>query len=348
MIIFSILACLLTLTTKIAIPTISRPSGIENNLEASAQLGLLADSSIDSHISNNLITFKTYYPIAGSGFAETRVILNGFMIRKFLGLRVMLVKSLAVILSISTGLKIGKEGPLVHIAACTGNILCRFFSKYIGKGEKYRDTLSAAAAAGVVVTFGAPIGGVIFALEEFATIFLPKTTLRTLLCSITATLTLKFLDPYGNGKIGFFETLHFPDWQKFELIPFTIVGILGGATGALFVKFARAWDQFARPQFKGWMLLEVLSVTILTGFLSFWDPFTKISSRNLLNNLVSTCGSHSINEYGLCPQDLESYKSVILRLSSALAINGLLMIVAFGIVSLFYYLINFNTLFLIR
>jgi hypothetical protein len=48
----------------------------------------------------------------------------------------------------------------------TGNILSYLFPKY-GKNEaKKREILSAAAAAGVSVAFGAPIGGVLFSLEE--------------------------------------------------------------------------------------------------------------------------------------------------------------------------------------
>lgn len=47
-----------------------------------------------------------------------------------------------------------------------GNIFSYLFPKY-GKNEaKKREILSAAAAAGVSVAFGAPIGGVLFSLEE--------------------------------------------------------------------------------------------------------------------------------------------------------------------------------------
>ena len=60
----------------------------------------------------------------------------------------------------------GKEGPLVHVACCCGNFFSYLFPKY-GKNEaKKREILSAAAAAGVSVAFGAPIGGVLFSLEE--------------------------------------------------------------------------------------------------------------------------------------------------------------------------------------
>jgi len=69
-------------------------------------------------------------------------------------------------LAVGANLSLGKEGPLVHIAACCGNVFAHLFPKY-GKNEaKRREVLSAAAAAGVSVAFGAPIGGVLFSLEE--------------------------------------------------------------------------------------------------------------------------------------------------------------------------------------
>ena len=56
---------------------------------------------------------------------------------------------------------------MVHMACCTGNILAYLFPKYGRNEAKKREILSAAAAAGVSVAFGAPIGGVLFRYEYF-------------------------------------------------------------------------------------------------------------------------------------------------------------------------------------
>lgn len=47
-----------------------------------------------------------------------------------------------------------------------GNVLSYLFPKYGRNEAKKREILSAAAAVGVSVAFGAPIGGVLFSLEE--------------------------------------------------------------------------------------------------------------------------------------------------------------------------------------
>ena len=52
-----------------------------------------------------------------------------------------------------------------------GNILSYLFPKYGRNEAKKREILSASAAAGVSVAFGAPIGGVLFSLEEVSSNF---------------------------------------------------------------------------------------------------------------------------------------------------------------------------------
>src|ERR1700733_11970928 len=83
----------------------------------------------------------------------------------FLGFWTLFIKSIALPLSIASGLSVGKEGPSVHYAVCTGNVVSRFFTKYRGNAGKTREILTATAGTGVAVAFGSPIGGVLFSLE---------------------------------------------------------------------------------------------------------------------------------------------------------------------------------------
>lgn len=277
-----------------------------------------------------------YYSAAGSGVAEVRVILSGFVLHGFLGLKTLIVKTFALILSVASGLSLGKEGPFVHIATCVGNIACRLFTKYDHNDGKRREVLSAAAAAGVAVAFGAPIGGVLFSLEEVAYFFPAKTLFRTFFCCIVAALTLKFLNPYGNGKIVMFEVRYHRDWEFVELVAFIVVGILGGATGATFIKASRRWAQSFRkiPMFKRWPVAEVMLVALITGLVSFWNPFTKLPVAKLLFNLASPCDVAQPDHHGLCPTEIEDIFPIVGKLAIAFFIKGLLTIITFGIVSL--------------
>lgn len=54
--------------------------------------------------------------------------------RGYLGKWTLIIKSVGIMLAVSAGLSLGKEGPLVHIVCCIGNIIAYFFPKY-GKNE---------------------------------------------------------------------------------------------------------------------------------------------------------------------------------------------------------------------
>lgn len=275
-----------------------------------------------------------YYSAAGSGVAEVRVILSGFVLHGFLGVKTLLVKTAALILSVASGLSLGKEGPFVHIATCVGNIACRLFTKYDKNDGKRREVLSAAAAAGVTVAFGAPIGGVLFCLEEVAYFFPAKTLFRTFFACITAALTLKFLNPYGTNKIVIFEVRYLVDWEFFEIGAFIIVGMLGGAAGAIFIKASRSWARsFRRISFiKKYPLAEVMLVALLTGLVSYWNSLTKMPVAKLLFNLASPCDPKKHDEMNLCPTDIDKIFPVVSKLAGAFFIKGILTIITFGIV----------------
>ena len=171
---FAIAACLLTLITRTEIPSTFSLSTLDENLGAVRQKHRGEHDSEqkdamgrpESSNAEPPPPTMVYYPAAGSGVAEVKVILSGFVVHGYLGVRTLVVKTLALILSVASGLSIGKEGPYVHIATCVGNIACRLFSKYNHNDGKRREVLSAAAASGVGVAFGAPISGVLFSLEE--------------------------------------------------------------------------------------------------------------------------------------------------------------------------------------
>lgn len=134
---------------------------------------------------------KSFAPYAaGSGISEMKCIIAGFVMKGFLGSTTLLIKSIGLPLAIASGLSVGKEGPSVHYAVCTGNVISRFFDKYRRNAAKTREILSASAAAGVGVAFGSPIGGVLFSLEEMSNTFPAKTLWRSYFCALVGTAVL--------------------------------------------------------------------------------------------------------------------------------------------------------------
>ncbi|KAK0629829.1 chloride channel [Bombardia bombarda] len=339
-IILASISCLLTLTTKTVVPSAYRLTTLDENLAAEA--AVQADNEADeSSISPRQAPEQPvappmiYYSAAGSGVAEVRVILSGFVLHGFLGFQTLLIKTVGLVLAVASGLSLGKEGPYVHIATCVGNIACRLFVKYDRNDAKRREVLSAAAAAGVAVAFGAPLGGVLFGLEEVAYFFPAKTLFRTFFCCITAALTLKFLNPYGTHKIVMFQVKYVIDWEYFEIGSFILVGVLGGAAGALFIKASRRWAKtFRRVKvIKAYPLLEVVLVALVTGLIGYWNNLTKLPVAKLLYNLAAPCDDrdNNLEDLGLCPETRDEIPPVLLNLLAAFLIKGLLTIVTFGI-----------------
>lgn len=116
---------------------------------------------------------------------------------------------------------------IVFVFVFLGNILSYLFPKYGRNEAKKREILSAAAAAGVSVAFGAPIGGVLFSLEEVSYYFPLKTLWRSFFCALIAAFILRSINPFGNEHtVLFFVEYHKP-WIFFELVPFVALGIMG-------------------------------------------------------------------------------------------------------------------------
>ncbi|OQV00247.1 hypothetical protein CLAIMM_05771 [Cladophialophora immunda] len=329
------LACFITLYSKTVVPS-QIASTFDENLGAIKQ-NVNDDADEDKSGGAQLLTTQDplppniYYSAAGSGVAEVKVILSGFVLHGYLGLRVLVLKTIALILSVASGMSLGKEGPYVHIATCVGNIACRLFSKYNLNDGKRREVLSASAAAGVAVAFGSPLGGVLFSLEEVSYYFPPKTLFRTFFCCIVAALSLKFLNPYGTSKIVLFEVRYITDWRFFELFIFILLGVAGGLAGALFIKASRFWaTTFRRIKvIKTYPMLEVLLVALVTGLIGFWNRYTRLAVTELLFELASPCQKHSST--GLCPKTEDEILRVIGYLSMAFVVKAFLTTITFGI-----------------
>lgn len=241
---------------------------------------------------------RTFAPYAvGSGVPEIKTILSGFIIRGYLGKWTLLIKSIGVMLAVSAGLSLGKEGPLVHVACCIGNIISYLFPKY-GKNEaKKREILSAAAAAGVSVAFGAPIGGVLFSLEEVSYYFPLKTLWRSFFCALVAAFVLRSFNPFGNDHLVLFYVESKTTWIFFELVPFVLIGVLGGIVGTLFIKANIHMCRYRKHSKLGkYPITEVLVITLITAIISFPNQFTRMNTSELIKHLFSQCGVADVSD----------------------------------------------------
>ncbi|XP_066861196.1 H(+)/Cl(-) exchange transporter 5 isoform X2 [Anser cygnoides] len=212
-----------------------------------------------------VLLVKGFAPYAcGSGIPEIKTILSGFIIRGYLGKWTLIIKTITLVLAVSSGLSLGKEGPLVHVACCCGNILCHLFTKYRKNEAKRRE-----------VSYYFPL----------------KTLWRSFFAALVAAFTLRSINPFGNSRLVlFYVEFHMP-WHLLELVPFVLLGIFGGLWGAFFIRSNIAWCRRRKTTKLGkYPVLEVFVVTAITAILAFPNEYTRMSTSELISELFNDCG----------------------------------------------------------
>ncbi|CAF1120862.1 unnamed protein product [Adineta steineri] len=236
---------------------------------------------------------------SGSGIPEIKTILSGFIMYGYLGKWTFLIKSIGMIFATSAGLIVGKEGPFVHISCCCGNLFSKLFPKYGNNEARKREILSAAAATGVSVAFGAPIGGILFSLEEISYYFPYKTLWRTFLCCMIGALVVRIINPYGNGHEIQFPVEYNVPWAIFEVIPFIGLGALGGLWGTLFIKTNIRWLKYKKTSRIGqYPRAEVIILTLITAIICYPNNYLRLTMPELIRRLVGQC--HVEDHMDLC------------------------------------------------
>lgn len=234
-------------------------------------------------------------PISGgSGIPEIKCFLNGIDLPRIVHVKTVFCKVIGVTFSVAAGLPVGKEGPMVHsgavVAVATSQSkMFSFLTKDFHNDMEKRDFVACGAAAGVASAFVAPIGGVLFSLEEGASYWSTKLTWRAFFCAMSAIATLYAMSnvdvAWGQADIdklfsfGEFSTFRgepFIDEIKiWELPVFICIGCLGGLIGAIFNatnEHITKWRMKHVNHSKGRRFTEVCCVSLLVSIVSFLMP----------------------------------------------------------------------------
>ncbi|KAJ5016166.1 putative chloride channel protein UM03490-D [Colletotrichum sp. SAR 10_99] len=271
---------------------------------------------------------KSFAPYAaGSGISEIKCIIAGFVMKGFLGFWTLLIKSVCLPLAIASGLSVGKEGPSVHYAVCTGNVISRLFDKYRRNAAKTREILSACAAAGVAVAFGSPIGGVLFSLEEMSSYFPLKTLWRSYFCALVATAVLAAMNPFRTGQLVMFQVHYDRSWHFFEVVFYIILGIFGGLYGAFVIKWNLRAQAFRKKYLTKYAIAEATILAAATAIICYPNVFLRIDMTESMEILFLECEGAE-DYHGLCEPDRKL--SNILSLALATILRVLLVIISYG------------------
>ncbi|GAP91158.1 putative chloride channel 3 [Rosellinia necatrix] len=266
-----------------------------------------------------------------SGLPEIKTVLGGFIIRRFLGGWTLVTKSLGLCLAVASGMWLGKEGPLVHVACCCANLFIKLFPIINGNEARKRAVLSAAASSGISVAFGSPIGGVLFSLEQLSYYFPDKTMWQSFVCAMTAAGVLQALDPFRSGKLVLYQVKFSTGWHGFEIIPFALLGILGGIYGGLFIKANMRVAQWKKST--TWLpgpLTQVVIVAFITAFINYPNFYMRAQASELVSSLFTDCNLVLDDPFALCKTGAASASTIVLLLFASI-LGFFLAAVTFGL-----------------
>ena len=200
---------------------------------------------------------------AASGLPEVIAFLNGTFQAKIFAGPALIVKYVACLMSVGSGLPAGPEAPMIHLGAMVGRMVSAHDSvvaslakrskvidalfRNLRNEKDARDFVTAGTAAGVASAFGAPVGGVLFALEEISSSWTPSLTWKVFLTSmLAASVTCVIISAHTSAedKYTFIGTINRESIEFYQgetsannvlvLIPAIFIGLVAGVLAAGF------------------------------------------------------------------------------------------------------------------
>lgn len=111
-------------------------------------------------------------------------------------------------------------------------------------------------AVGVTSTFGAPIGGVLFAIEVSSTTFTVSNLWKSFFCATFTVLCFKSLgllsDTAFSLDASYFYKANAPIGINHEQPFFVLLGLISGCMGSAYILFQRRVNMWKKSHIKDW------------------------------------------------------------------------------------------------
>jgi len=190
------------------------------------------------------------------------------------------VKFFGGLLSIGSGLALGREGPTVQMGAALSALASRLVVKH---DEDRRVIEAAGAGAGLAVAFNAPIGGSVFVFEELTSTFTPWLLVATLAATTFAVWTMRLI----LGNHFDFTVRQVSLTAVWKGWPFFVLGVLLGAGGALYnsaiIGLLRLCDRFVRIS----SVFRAAFIGAVVGLVAWFAPAMVGSGDNLTQAMLT-------------------------------------------------------------
>jgi CIC family chloride channel protein len=145
-----------------------------------------------------------------------------------------LVKSISALFTIATGGSIGREGPLVQLAAVVASLPGRFRN---WPAPRRRLIVACGAAAGIASAYNAPIAGALFVAEIILGSVAMESFGPLVIASLVATMTVRQSPIIGDSPL--YKVTSFKLNAPWEILPYAALGIIAGLAAPWFLRFLR-------------------------------------------------------------------------------------------------------------
>ncbi|KAL0476315.1 11 TM domain-containing transmembrane protein [Acrasis kona] len=187
------------------------------------------------------ITYWISPAAEGSGIPPIKAIVNGAPLTDPLSFRTLVAKTLALPIVLGSGLFLGKVGPAIHMGALISNNMMnlRIFHP-IRKNDKLKmQMITCGTALGVGANFGAPTGGVFFAMEIVGTFYSLRNYLKIFYVCVLGALTERLFLAVRSSDLYLHVVWNtnftMPGFAIPEFILYLLLGVLLGLFGIVFI-----------------------------------------------------------------------------------------------------------------
>lgn len=226
---------------------------------------------------SGVLVFKFAPETKGSGIPFVKMVMA--RMGNITRVRTIVVKFLAGVAGIGTGLSLGREGPSVQLGAGAGALVGKIFKM---KGTDQGKLIAAGAGSAIGATFNAPIAGTIFVLEELVNKFSASLLFPVLVATVTASSVARHF--LGNNPS--FTIPYITHDLSLEGISVCIIlGIVAGFLGVAFAKIIYKNNEFFEKMDKipNWLKPAIAGFGI--GVIGIFIPYV-LGSGNLSVDLL--------------------------------------------------------------
>ena len=224
-------------------------------------------------ILDKLIRFEP--DISGSGIPQIEGELKGLEDQNWR--KVLIAKFAGCVLAIGSGLALGREGPSIQLGGMIGKGFARRKNALL---TEERMLMSCGAGAGLAAAFGAPLAGVLFALEELHKNFSAEVLVSTMAASAVA-------DYIAVNIIGLRPVFDFDVEHRIPLRLYWAVVLLGVILGILGVIYNKLLDKMQDFFDRLGNKFISIGIMLMISFLMMFIYPTVLGSGNNLVKVIS-------------------------------------------------------------